>query len=262
MKQNNKNSFVLYTDINETLQYLDNEEKGIIFQAILDYQITGEVPDLPRDLLLFFSTIKTDLDKNDKKYTEVVNARREAGKKGGKQTKQNKQNEANEANATFAYESKQNKQTQANEADNDNEYVNDNDNEYVNESSKDDKPPKSPKGGKGKAEDIISKYDFSPDMRAVIMEWLQYKSEKRQSYKPTGLNNLVAEIFNNVKRYGEAAVSDVMRKSMAAGYQGITWNWLKEGKFNDNIRNGAKSREPTSADISNEFNFEGWGEFT
>ncbi len=76
-----KNSFVLYTKLNHVLQEMSNEEKGILFQAIMDYQITGEVPDLPREIKLIFLMVKPDMDDNEQKYAEVVEKRREAGKK-------------------------------------------------------------------------------------------------------------------------------------------------------------------------------------
>ena len=99
-----KNSFVLYTKLNHVLQEMSNEEKGILFQAIMDYQITGEVPDLPREIKLIFLTVKSDMDDNEQKYAEVVEKRREAGKKSAQVKSANantsQQNEQVSANPT------------------------------------------------------------------------------------------------------------------------------------------------------------------
>ena len=76
-----KNSFVLYTKLNNVMQEMSNEEKGMLFQAIMDYQITGEIPNVPREIKLIFLTVKSDMDDNEQKYAEVVEKRREAGKK-------------------------------------------------------------------------------------------------------------------------------------------------------------------------------------
>ena len=40
-----RNSFVLFTEIVEVIKELTNEQKGMLFQAILDYQL-GIEPDI------------------------------------------------------------------------------------------------------------------------------------------------------------------------------------------------------------------------
>lgn len=77
-----RDSFVLYTKINEVVKELNNEQKGILFQAILDYEEVGEVPELDQLLKLVFIPIKQDLDKNNEKWESQSKSRSEAGKKG------------------------------------------------------------------------------------------------------------------------------------------------------------------------------------
>lgn len=71
---------------------------------------------------------------------------------------------------------------------------------------------------------------FSIELQNKFDEWLKYKTEKNQSYKPTGLKSLKAEIKNNADEFGEQAVIELINKSMAAGYTGITWDKLSESK--------------------------------
>lgn len=66
--------------------------------------------------------------------------------------------------------------------------------------------------------------DFSPPMQGALRDWLSYKAEKRQGYKPTGLKSFLSEAENNVRKYGEATVVNSIRMSMAANYQGVVWD--------------------------------------
>lgn len=103
-----KKSVILYTEWAQPLKTLSLEDKGRIFDAILAYSETGETPHFDSAAAeMAFSFIRLRLDENAKKWTDVRQKRREAGRLGGKQR------QANQANATFA---KQNKQSQANQA--------------------------------------------------------------------------------------------------------------------------------------------------
>ena len=70
---------------------------------------------------------------------------------------------------------------------------------------------------------------FGDDLQSAFEAWLFYKTEKRQSYKPTGLKSLVTEIRNNAQRYGEAAVAQLIRECMASNWRGVIFDRLKQG---------------------------------
>ena len=70
---------------------------------------------------------------------------------------------------------------------------------------------------------------FSGELLSAVTSWRKYKQEKRQSYKEEGLRNLVSQIRNNAEKYGESAVVEVIRTSMASGYQGIVFDRLGKG---------------------------------
>lgn len=57
---------------------------------------------------------------------------------------------------------------------------------------------------------------------------MAYKGERREEYKPVGLQSLVTQITKAAEEYGEAAMIDVITRSMAANYKGIVFDWLKE----------------------------------
>ncbi len=85
--------------------------------------------------------------------------------------------------------------------------------------------------GKGREKEsfVMTEHDNS-DLQNKINDWLKYKTEKDQSYKPTGLQNLLTQIDNKVKEYGEQAVIDIITESMAANWQGICFDKLKKDK--------------------------------
>lgn len=72
---------------------------------------------------------------------------------------------------------------------------------------------------------------FSGALGDAVRDWLAYKAERRESYKPTGLKSLFAQIERTVKVHGEDAVCDCIRLSMSNGWRGIIWDRIeKEAK--------------------------------
>ena len=87
---------------------------------------------------------------------------------------------------------------------------------------------------------------FAGKLGEAFDDWLAYKTEKRQSYKPTGLKALISEIKRNAERYGEEAVIEIMRKSMASNWQGIAFDRLQWQK---NEPAPVERRTPKTSDI-------------
>jgi len=71
--------------------------------------------------------------------------------------------------------------------------------------------------------------EFSEPMQEAIRNWLSYKEERREKYKPTGLTQFISMTRNAVSKYGEDAVLYAFTHSMGANYQGIVWE--KAQKF-------------------------------
>lgn len=140
-----KDSFIIYTKINEVLKELTDDQKGKLFQAIIDYEMTGEIPAIDDALVkVSFIPVRQDLDVNNEKWEETVKARQEAGRKGGlakaSKAKNSRSKTSKAKNAT-----NKEKQNVANVAVYDNEYVNDCDYEYDNVNDN-IIPPISPQG--------------------------------------------------------------------------------------------------------------------
>ena len=129
----NKNSFVVYTDIKETLDDLSDSEVAALFRGMVDYQVTGEDPNFSGTLKYIFIPIRQQMDRNNTKWERKKAVRAEAGRQGGIRSgevrRAKAEAEANEANAS---QSKQNEANEANEAVTVNGTVNVNGNGTVN----------------------------------------------------------------------------------------------------------------------------------
>ena len=79
-----------------------------------------------------------------------------------------------------------------------------------------------------------------PDpMKQTIADWCEYKREKRQAYKPRGLQSLLTVAQRETERHGIQAVAELVEESMAAGWQGVAWDKLGR----DSARQPAKQKE-------------------
>lgn len=74
---------------------------------------------------------------------------------------------------------------------------------------------------KNKTEDNNPLTPFEGELGLKVGEWLTYKKEKGQAYKPTGLKQLIAKIEKHVSQYGERAVIDALDTAMANSWQGF-----------------------------------------
>lgn len=80
---------------------------------------------------------------------------------------------------------------------------------------------------KRKPDAVAELFGYNEFLLEAIRDWIAYKKEKRQGYGERGLKSLLTQLKNRVSEYGEDAVIEVIQESMAANYQGITWDKLK-----------------------------------
>lgn len=104
------------------------------------------------------------------------------------------------------------------------------------ESEKDIVPPLSPK------KETAFENPFVGELHDALDEWISYKKEKRQPYKPQGLKSLITQIRNNAEKHGDAAVAGIIRDSMASNYQGIVFDRLEKSA-------GKKQQRGTKANV-------------
>ena len=68
---------------------------------------------------------------------------------------------------------------------------------------------------------ILDKYNFSAEVRDSIIKWLNYKKEKKQTYKEIGLTTLLNKLLKQGKDYGDKYVIDSIENSIINNYSGI-----------------------------------------
>ena len=88
MKQE-KNNFLLYKDFKSTIDILTDEQAGKLIKAVFAY-VNGRVEPNFKDgmLIVAFNVLKSQLERDLKKYKEIAEKNRENGKKGGRPPKQ------------------------------------------------------------------------------------------------------------------------------------------------------------------------------
>lgn len=83
---------------------------------------------------------------------------------------------------------------------------------------------------------LISNFLFLKDrglLRGKIEEWLEYKKQRKDKpYTEIGFKKLLKQIENNVNKYGEQTVIDLIDECMGNNYQGIIFDKLKNQKKN------------------------------
>lgn len=227
-----KKSFVFYTEYREHLEMLPPEQIGELMLALIDYQETGEVPDLPKGsaLAMCFSFIKKRMDKDNIKYEEKCERNRSNGKKGGRPTNQtviseteenpNKPNGFSENQMVISETEK--KPTEPRKADNDNEYDNDNDcdnEEYIHTPEKicanahTKKAVKSPK----KPEPVV--YSDVPELDEAIHEFIKF----RKGMKKPMSDRAVTLMMNKLETLSHDKYEQVqiLNQSIMQGWTGV-----------------------------------------
>lgn len=69
--------------------------------------------------------------------------------------------------------------------------------------------------------DVVIGFSLSDTLTDKIFEWLDYKKEKKQSYKPRGLKILLNKIKDVSSTYGDTPVCEAIDKAMMSNYSGF-----------------------------------------
>lgn len=185
--------FPCYHSYGKKCEKLTDQELGRLFRALFKYSETGERQELAGRESIAFDFIADDIDRAKEAY-EVKCQKNRANASERKRTQAN------------GSESSQNKNK-------------------TKEKTKDEKnnPPLPPKG-----EPDLS--TFGPELQDRIREWLRYKREKGQAYKPTGLAQFLGKIKAAANQYGEKAVCEAIVTSETNNWQGVFFDRLERNK--------------------------------
>lgn len=69
-------------------------------------------------------------------------------------------------------------------------------------------------------------YQLSDCVIDKLSEWMMYKIERREPYKEMGMKSLLRQIENNVTKYGDKAVCNLIDECMASNWKGIIFDRL------------------------------------
>lgn len=221
-------SFVFYKSFMDAVQDLPPEVRCEAYEAIMTYSFTGEEPEMSQIAKIVFRMAKPQLDANKD--------RRKNAKKGGEAKRDKAKAEQETAKAEQKTAKAENDSAYGTEevlpmAEKDSAYgtqgavpnVNVNGNGNVNVNGNENGKGKS-KEKTQKEKDALAERSFSEPVKEALTDWLQYKREKGQSYKPTGLKQLFDGIETEIKNRGEPAVIEGIRNSMQNNWQGIFYH--------------------------------------
>lgn len=214
-----KKSFIMMEDWTVLLSKLPVETAGALIKAMCVYQLTGEVVTDDPVVEAQMAVIVPIMDGNNKKHEEICQKRSEIGKKGvAKRWQKDSKQIANDSNC-YAEDSKSIANTlqtiaeSESESESESVSVSDSESVSVSEYPADTKTPHTP----------LEDADLSEPVKDKLREWLQYKKERREVYKPRGLSALISMVHNREQEMGASAVIEAIDLSMANGWKGIIW---------------------------------------
>lgn len=214
-----RKQFTFYASYYDAVKKLSKKDQLALLMAICAYAIDGVDANLSGGAASAFILIKPTLDASRRKA--------ESGKRGGNSKQSESKQQANNKQTNI-----RDKQNEANckqsvsekEKEKEIEKENEIEEEKEKESSISTPPVPPSRGEPGKQEDGLA--CLREPLRGKLQVWLDYKRERRESYKPTGLSALVSKTAREAAEHGEQAVMELIDQAMSCGYKGIPFDRL------------------------------------
>ena len=198
-------TFNFYRETAEMLNVLDDAELvgKIVLKVFRAGGMDGGAPELSKIEDFAYQSVMSQVERYDaKRQSKAAN-----GRTGGRPS----------ANQTETAEEPDHNLTEST-----NTITNTNTNTTISTNTDNGDTPLAPLG------DVLASYDFSEEVRGALDDWLRYKRERREGYKPTGLKTLLGQVEG---KQGELTGKEIVRaisESMASNYRGIVWDKAKE----------------------------------
>lgn len=204
-----RSQFTFYESFFRAIRRISNKaDRADAYDAICAYALTGEEPDLdnlPDAVAIAFDLIRPNLDASRRKA--------KSGRSGGDVKQTVSKQEANRKQ-TGSKEEANDKQTGSKLEANCKQTGSKKEKEKEKEKEYECTPPTPSLDGCGE------------ELRSAYADWLRYKQERREGYRPTGMKSLETQVRGAAKTYGEASVCALIRECMASGYRGILFDRL------------------------------------
>ena len=252
-----KKSFVLYADLLDNIEHLTNEEKGILFNHLLEY-VNDKNPILEdRILVTAWKPIEKQLKRDLKKFEEVKTKRSEAGKRSA-ELRALKGNEQTSTNST-SVESVE--QTSTSSTDNDKcnmiyDNVNVNDicninNSIISEIKNFDKnqtdiiildsekennqKEKVPSKRKSEKDEFIEAFVLAGAFEDYAEEYYKYRVKKKLSLSKLAYNKIINESFG-------LNINEVIELCISKDWKGFKIEWYNNLNNQTNEKSTTKDR--------------------
>ena len=210
------NGFTFWESYFASGNELPEEEESALYRAIIRYAFLKEEPTFTGFLKSVFNAMRPNIDLSIKR-SETLKARNSKGKRSKTKTKPN----ANQNETKTKPKRNQNETTKQFWSEGTGTDTDTDTDTFINippTPSKEGDPPK------------VEEMGYSPELSETVKDWLSYKKEKRQNYKPTGLKTLLTQIKQHAEKYGDKAVIDLIHESMSSNYQGIIFDRLSKAR--------------------------------
>ena len=194
-------SFAFYDNYYELLDNLPRKDKLILLEAIVDYMFKGIEPNLTGLNKAIWINLKMPLDTSKK---QSLNVQKRWNKKNTKEdTKQNTNSDTkSNTNTNTTDDTKKDTKRDTNNI----SYF------YFLISN------------------FIKENNYSNNTKLVLETWINYKIERKEKYTEIGFTKLLSQIKNNISKYSEQKVCDLIDECMASNYKGIIFDKLTETK--------------------------------
>ena len=222
-----KDNFLIHNEWIPLFQNMEAADAGLLIQAICQYQLDGDIPQKGSPIFAPFMMIKAAMDVDKQKYRETCEKRKNSiDERWKKKTIQEDTNEY--------------KSIQMNENDTDASYSYTHKYPYTpsclsSTTGKEDRGMGEEEKPKRETQEtifdrLIESQNVGLEMENILREWLKYKTERRETYKETGMKNMITQVQNAVHRFGEVAVMDRIRQAMANTWKGMNLDKMVEQK--------------------------------
>lgn len=224
-----RKQFTFYASYYDAVKKLSKKDQLALLMAICAYAIDGVDANLSGGAASAFILIKPTLDASRRKA--------EIGKRGGNSKQSESKPKANDKQtAKFDKQNEANCKQSGSEKEKEKEIEKEKEYKIEGEKEKESSisPPPCVPPSRGepdkREEDVLS--GLSGPLREKLQVWLDYKRERRESYKPTGLSALVSKTAREAAEHGEQDVMELIDQAMSCGYKGIPFDRLA-GKRTD-----------------------------
>ena len=201
-----KKSFVMMEDWTVLLSKLPEQEAGRLIKAICTYQLTGELDESDPIVVAWMSVITPIMDVNNEKHAEKVERMH--------QNAASSRTKSNQIETDIGHD-----------IDTKSGCVSESESVSVSEYPTDTTIPPTP----------LPELDLSgmsDTMQGKLREWLQYKKERRESYKPMGMKSLVTQVQKQERELGTQTAVNCIDTAMSNGWKGIQWERARSGTTN------------------------------